>query len=1242
MSEELSFTGERLIPGKVDADLFNEHFVRYRYAQDYSVAKNVLDTGCGVGYGSCHLAELAHTVVGVDNDPETIQYACRHYSRANVQYVVGDCQELPFRSESFDVITSFELIEHLPDTKRYLTEIRRILRTGGMFIVSTPNRSVYGEHRGGEANPFHVREWDFDEFVALLKEHFAFVEVLGQSHIPTVGILNPAKAAKVSAAVEAGPAPAKADYFVCICSQQSQHVGQMVFASSAGNVLLERERYIKLISSELRERNEYLTRLQAEFDEKALWAGRLNAEVDRLNTEVDRLNTEVTTLRGQLQDKVQELGVLYTKRTRWKRALFLLAVAPLDLIVGCTVLGTELVSRLIRRMRPINAPLVAPADTSSCSIILPSWQGKDLLAESLPALLKAVQFHGGDHEVIVVDNGSTDGTREYVKESFPEVRIVRSDRNLFFSGGSNLGVQSAVNGIVVLLNNDMVVCEDFLEPLLRGFSDAEVFAVGSQVFLADPNKRREETGKTRARFNGHDLDWAHDPILPSDEERKYVPVFWGHGGAVALDRQKYLWLGGLDTKFDPFYVEDADLSYRAWKVGWSCLLAVGSHVVHKHRGTIAPHFSTRFIAQIIRRNQYLFIWKNFGDLGKLLRHFLRSPGRQVSRAGIPGRGIKLEVKAFLGAWQRLPAILKLKLRFAPAIVHSDEEVLQFIETPPSETIQDNEVDFRHHQCSDQLGEGWYGYEVGDKGGYRWIDVKATAFLRSSTSNGSLFTVEGYVPALSLYGRTRLQLRVQIGQESHVFDLEEGEFVHSWFLEHLQPGSIQKVELSVDRSFQQTTDKRRLGMIIFRFGFTPSFSESSKKTLPPTQPASNPGLVGPNKGRRSKRILFITAFVPAPNFHAGGQRVFRVIKGLSRFHEITLLTFLEEEKERERLAAVSPYCQDVVSMVRPRSFRELDPWGIKPRWLEVEYNSSDMRELVKEAALGGRFDLLQFEFLQMSQFLPENSPTPTLLTHHEIQVLALERKLRRLSGLSAKRFKLSRLWMQMLRYELTRLKQFTRVIVLTDEDNKYLRKFDPSLPIVVNPTGVDCAFFQSFSAPEEPNSIAFVGYFGHEPNVDAADWLIKAIMPKVARRFPDARLYLVGNEPSAQMKEHRNGFNVSVTGWVPDIRPYLGRCAVFVAPLRLGAGIRGKVQEAWAMKRAVVCTSVACAGIHAQDEKNLLLADDEDSFADQICRLLGDAALRERLGQQGLETACAYYDWEKTIEQHKAIYDRLLQ
>jgi glycosyltransferase involved in cell wall biosynthesis len=302
----------------------------------------------------------------------------------------------------------------------------------------------------------------------------------------------------------------------------------------------------------------------------------------------------------------------------------------------------------------------------------------------------------------------------------------------------------------------------------------------------------------------------------------------------------------------------------------------------------------------------------------------------------------------------------------------------------------------------------------------------------------------------------------------------------------------------------------------------------------------------------------------------------------------------------------------------------------------------MRETVSDAAFSGRYDLLQFEYLQMAQFLPERSPVPMLLTHHEVQSLALQRALRHLPKLSIRRFKKTLHWMQMLRYELTRLPQFNQVIVLSEEDREYLLRYLPSLRLVVNHMGVDCSHFHPLRDPKDPYSLVFVGYFKHEPNVDAAYWLINKIFPQVAARFPKARLSLVGNEPPPELKGRLNGLNITITGWVPDIREYLGHCAIFVAPLRLGAGMRGKMLEAWAMGAPIVCTSIACAGMaDAQHGKNLLVADDEVAFANHICRLLDDEGLRRRLGQEGLKTVRAQYDWERQIQEHKTIYERIL-
>ncbi len=434
------------------------------------------------------------------------------------------------------------------------------------------------------------------------------------------------------------------------------------------------------------------------FDKKPISAAGAEEDLVDLQWRLAQSQTQIQ----QLEERVQKLSLLWSRTTRWKRGLAVLALTPVDWMVGCAVLTTEVASRFLVKIRRRNVPLIAPANTTSCSIIVPSWDGKELLAESLPPLIRAVELHGGEHEIIVVDNGSTDGTSEYVAEHFPEVRVVRSDRNLFFSGGSNLGIQAAQNDIVVLLNNDMVVHEDFLAPLLSSFAAPDVFAVGSQVFPADPGKRREETGKTRATFNGCDFDWSHEPINRGDVERKYVPVFWGHGGAAAIDRGKFLWLGGFDPHFDPFYVEDADLSYRAWKVGWRCLLAVESQVVHKHRGTIGPRFSPAFISQIIRRNEYFFIWKNLGSLRMLVSHFLRSPIRAMQRAGVPGVGIRLELKSFLGAMKRLPAALKAKLRLANSAVRSDEEIFRLVGMSQAGVIPTNEWHFDQGDCAKQI------------------------------------------------------------------------------------------------------------------------------------------------------------------------------------------------------------------------------------------------------------------------------------------------------------------------------------------------------------------------------------------------------------------------------------------------------------------------------------------------------------------------------------------------------------
>ena len=318
-------------------------------------------------------------------------------------------------------------------------------------------------------------------------------------------------------------------------------------------------------------------------------------------------------------------------------------------------------------------PLLCKEGNVVATIVIVNFDGKHLLAECLPAVIEAVKCAGGKHEILVVDNGSADGSAQFVQENFPEVRILSLDQNYGFTGGNNRAANSIDTDIIVFLNNDMVVDRGFLQPLLCPFSDPSVFAVTSQIFFADTTRRREETGKTRARFDNGFFYFWHDEMRPEDENVQTIPVLWAGGGSCALDRKKFLTLGGFDSLYHPFYFEDTDVSYQAWKRGWKCLLAPASRVVHKHRATTKAKFPDRFVETTVRRNQYLFTWKNLTDAAMTLQHVANLP--RTHTRGMIHHDPPFEMQAFVRAFGRLPKALAERFSNVSHYTIPDREVL---------------------------------------------------------------------------------------------------------------------------------------------------------------------------------------------------------------------------------------------------------------------------------------------------------------------------------------------------------------------------------------------------------------------------------------------------------------------------------------------------------------------------------------------------------------------------------------
>jgi GT2 family glycosyltransferase len=352
---------------------------------------------------------------------------------------------------------------------------------------------------------------------------------------------------------------------------------------------------------------------------------------------------------------------------------------PLDLLVACIVIASAFVSIPLRLFRRREARVIGPVDLSFVTIQILNWDGLHLLEESLPALMEAVRRHsdrsGAKHEVVVVDNGSQDGSVEFLRRNFPEVRVVALDRNYGFSLGNNKGLEHVRSDIVLFLNNDMAVAPDFLQPLLEPFADPGVFAVASQVYFSNPEQRREETGKTRGEFEKGFFRFWHDNVALDDENGPASPIFWAGGGSCAVDVRKLRFLGGFDTLYHPFYVEDADISYQAWKRGWRCLFAARSHVIHKHRGTSRPKFGDEFVDMTIRRNQFLFVWKNVTDAALTLRHLIGLP--QIHGSSMLQKSVHFELRSYLRAIIRLPIAVWRRLANSREYVRSDRDVLRF-------------------------------------------------------------------------------------------------------------------------------------------------------------------------------------------------------------------------------------------------------------------------------------------------------------------------------------------------------------------------------------------------------------------------------------------------------------------------------------------------------------------------------------------------------------------------------------
>jgi GT2 family glycosyltransferase/glycosyltransferase involved in cell wall biosynthesis len=241
---------------------------------------------------------------------------------------------------------------------------------------------------------------------------------------------------------------------------------------------------------------------------------------------------------------------------------------------------------------------VGPQRREGISVVIPSRNGRHLLARLLPRIVDDAS------EIVIVDNGSDDGTADWLKATYPSVIVETEAQPLSFARAVNRGIRRAQGSHVCLLNNDMLPAPGFLRALRAAFDAVpDLFCATAQIFFPE-GKRREETGKAVIRAVQRPRTTTEFPVhciepLPG-EDGSYV--LYGSGGCSLYDTSKLLALGGIDEIYEPAYVEDLDVGVRAWQQGWPTVFVAGAHTVHDHRATTSRYYSESELNRVLERN----------------------------------------------------------------------------------------------------------------------------------------------------------------------------------------------------------------------------------------------------------------------------------------------------------------------------------------------------------------------------------------------------------------------------------------------------------------------------------------------------------------------------------------------------------------------------------------------------------------------------------------------------------------
>jgi sugar transferase (PEP-CTERM/EpsH1 system associated) len=409
----------------------------------------------------------------------------------------------------------------------------------------------------------------------------------------------------------------------------------------------------------------------------------------------------------------------------------------------------------------------------------------------------------------------------------------------------------------------------------------------------------------------------------------------------------------------------------------------------------------------------------------------------------------------------------------------------------------------------------------------------------------------------------------------------------------------------------------------------------------------------SRARGRLKVLFVTPYLPSPPRFGGQMRLHGLIAGMAAKHDVSVLSLVDSaENQDESVRATEAYCRRVTTVPNPsysashasKRRQQLGSLFSSHSYEWLVHRQPALVSALERAMESERYDIVNFEFTHMAACRTKRSgkrEPAFVLDEHNIEYDLVRQTAR--AGTSAVRRAYSAIDWRKLRAEEMRSWGAVDGCTLTSEhDQEMLLADAPATRTAVVSNGVDIDFFQPQDPPlpRAPDTLLFFGAIDYYPNTDGLRFFLKDVFPLLESRAPGVKLSIVGRRPPDEILAHRSP-SVEVTGAVDDVRPHIERAAVVIVPLRLGSGTRLKILEAMAMGKAVVTTTLGAEGLAVVPDRDLLVADDPETFAKQIRRLLDDPELALRIGAAARRLVVSRYTWKASVERLSDFYGEVL-